>query len=258
MTAAPPSSSEHPPTWRFGYPIYHAETRAQWRAWLAAHHDATPGVWLCSWRAATGRPACPYPEAVEEAICFGWIDSTVNVLDDGRALQLITPRKPKSSVDAREPAAGGGHGGGRADDRRRPAGRGGRPGERLVDDLRPGRGPRRAVRPGRRAWTRPRRHAGAVGPVPAERPQGDAVVGHQRRQGRHPAAADRHDRRQGRRAANGPRAERRARGARRPATADERPDTVAADQRQRRREIVWYWGRDHARTRRGDGSGRRL
>ena len=97
MTAAPPSSSEHPPTWRFGYPIYHAESRAQWRAWLAAHHDATPGVWLCSWRAATGRSACPYPEAVEEAICFGWIDSTVNVLDDGRALQLMTPRQPKSS-----------------------------------------------------------------------------------------------------------------------------------------------------------------
>jgi uncharacterized protein YdeI (YjbR/CyaY-like superfamily) len=39
---------------------------------------------------------CPYPEAVEEAICFGWIDSTVNVLDDQRALQLMTPRKAKS------------------------------------------------------------------------------------------------------------------------------------------------------------------
>ena len=55
------------------------------------------GVWLCSWRAATGRPVCPYPEAVEEAICFGWIDATVNVLDDDRALQLMTRRKPKST-----------------------------------------------------------------------------------------------------------------------------------------------------------------
>ena len=97
MTAAPPSSSEHPPTWRFGYPIYHAESRAQWRAWLAAHHDATPGVWLCSWRAVTARPLCAYPEAVEEALCFGWIDSTVNVLDDERALQLMTPRQAKST-----------------------------------------------------------------------------------------------------------------------------------------------------------------
>ena len=97
MTSPPPSSSEHPATWTFGYPIYHAEARAQWRAWLVANHDSVPGVWLCSWRATTGRPACPYPEVVEEAICFGWIDSTVNILDDERSLQLVTPRKPKST-----------------------------------------------------------------------------------------------------------------------------------------------------------------
>ena len=90
------SSSEHPATWKFGYPIYHAEHRAQWRAWLEANHDALPGVWLCSWRARTGKPVCPYAEAVEEAICFGWIDSTVNVLDEHRTLQLMTPRKEKS------------------------------------------------------------------------------------------------------------------------------------------------------------------
>jgi uncharacterized protein YdeI (YjbR/CyaY-like superfamily) len=53
-------------------------------------------VWLCSWRGSTGRPRCPYPEVVEEAICFGWIDSTLTNLDDERNLQLITPRKPKS------------------------------------------------------------------------------------------------------------------------------------------------------------------
>jgi len=93
----PPSSSEHPPTWKFDVPIYHAESRAQWRAWLEAHHDSARGVWLCSWRASTGRPICSYPEAVEEAICFGWIDSTVNLLDDDRTLQLMTPRKAKSS-----------------------------------------------------------------------------------------------------------------------------------------------------------------
>lgn len=97
MSPVPPSSSSHPPTWKFGYPIYHAETRAQLRSWLAANHDTQPGVWLCSWKAATGRPACPYPEVVEEALCFGWIDSTVNTLDDGRGLQLLTPRKPKST-----------------------------------------------------------------------------------------------------------------------------------------------------------------
>ena len=96
MSSVPPTASDHPTTWKFDYPVYHAETRAQWRAWLEAHHGSAPGVWLCSWKPATGRPACPYPEAVEEAICFGWIDSTVNTLDEERGLQLITPRKPKS------------------------------------------------------------------------------------------------------------------------------------------------------------------
>ncbi len=95
--SVPPSSSDHPPTWKFGYPIYHAESRIQWRAWLTANHDVAPGVWLCSWKSSTGRPTCPYPEVVEEALCFGWIDSTVNVLDDERGLQLVTPRKAKST-----------------------------------------------------------------------------------------------------------------------------------------------------------------
>lgn len=97
MVAVPRSASEHPETGKFDMPIFHAESRAAWRAWLEAHHDSERGVWLCSWRTATGRPTCPYPEAVEEALCFGWIDSTVTVLDDDRALQLMTPRKPKSS-----------------------------------------------------------------------------------------------------------------------------------------------------------------
>ena len=97
MGPVPPSSSEHPATWKFGYPIYHAESRAQWRAWLEANHDAARGVWLCSWRTVTARAVCPYPDVVEEAICFGWIDSTASRLDDERGLQLLTPRKSKST-----------------------------------------------------------------------------------------------------------------------------------------------------------------
>jgi uncharacterized protein YdeI (YjbR/CyaY-like superfamily) len=97
MAAVPASASEHPETWKLGYPIFHPESRAAWRAWLQAHHASAPGLWLCSWRSSTGRPTCPYPEVVEEALCFGWIDSTVNVLDDERGLQLVTPRKPKST-----------------------------------------------------------------------------------------------------------------------------------------------------------------
>jgi len=91
-----PSASDHPATWKFDYPIYHVETRPQWRSWLEHNHGSTRGVWLCSWRTGTGLPRCPYPEVVEEAICFGWIDSTATLLDDDRGLQLITPRKAKS------------------------------------------------------------------------------------------------------------------------------------------------------------------
>lgn len=91
------STSKHDATGKFGYAIYHAETRKQWRTWLQRHGQSAPGVWLCSWRSVTGKPRCPYPEVVEEAICFGWIDSTAGILDDERSLQLITPRKPKSS-----------------------------------------------------------------------------------------------------------------------------------------------------------------
>lgn len=97
MGPSQPPASEHPATWKFGFPIFHAESREQWRAWLDANHETTRGVWLCSWKSRTGRPVCPYPEAVEEALCFGWIDSTVNILDDERALQLMTPRKAKGS-----------------------------------------------------------------------------------------------------------------------------------------------------------------
>lgn len=89
--------SDHPPTWKFDYPVVHAETREQWRAWLAEHGASARGVWLCSWRTPTGRARCPYPDAVEEAICFGWIDSTSAILDEERGLQLFSPRKGKSS-----------------------------------------------------------------------------------------------------------------------------------------------------------------
>ena len=52
---------------------------------------------MATWRKASGREAVPYAQLVEEAICFGWIDSTVNILDDERGLQLMTPRQPKST-----------------------------------------------------------------------------------------------------------------------------------------------------------------
>lgn len=78
-------------------PWVHPETRAEWRAWLDANHATEKGCWLVSWKKATGKPIVPYDDIVEEALCFGWIDSVVNGLDDERAMLLITPRKKGSA-----------------------------------------------------------------------------------------------------------------------------------------------------------------
>lgn len=96
MPHDPPTASDHPPAWKFGFPIFHPADVAAWRAWLQHHHRTERGVWVASWRKGSGRSAVPYEQLVEEAICFGWIDSTVNTLDDERGLQLMTPRKAKS------------------------------------------------------------------------------------------------------------------------------------------------------------------
>jgi len=93
----PPTASSHPATWKFDYPIYHPADRAAWRSWLEANHASARGVWVATWRSRTGRDTVPYEEVVLEALCFGWIDSTVNTFDDDRGLQLITPRRPKST-----------------------------------------------------------------------------------------------------------------------------------------------------------------
>jgi uncharacterized protein YdeI (YjbR/CyaY-like superfamily) len=74
----------------------HVETRAEWRAWLEQHHEQTASIWLVSWRRATGRPSMAYEELVEEALCFGWIDSTANTLDGERSMLLLAPRKSTS------------------------------------------------------------------------------------------------------------------------------------------------------------------
>lgn len=72
------------------------ETRAQWREWLAAHHQQDQGVWLVTYRKATGRPAPTYDEAVSEALCFGWVDSVPRTLDEDRTMLYFSPRKPRS------------------------------------------------------------------------------------------------------------------------------------------------------------------
>jgi uncharacterized protein YdeI (YjbR/CyaY-like superfamily) len=76
-------------------PEVHAEDRAAWRAWLEVNHASESGVWLVSWRKGHG-PRVEYEDAVEEALCFGWIDSQCGNLDDRRSRQYFAPRKPTS------------------------------------------------------------------------------------------------------------------------------------------------------------------
>lgn len=56
----------------------HPKTRAEWRAWLEQHHTQTKGAWPVSYRQATGKARFEYDEAMEEALCFGWIDDKPN------------------------------------------------------------------------------------------------------------------------------------------------------------------------------------
>ena len=78
----------------------HADDRETWRAWLAANHATSRGVWLVTWRPRSGRVGLAYEAAVEEALCFGWIDSTAGRFDDDRGKQYYSPRKPRSPWSA--------------------------------------------------------------------------------------------------------------------------------------------------------------
>lgn len=71
-------------------------SRGEWRGWLEKNHDKEQEVWLIYYKKHTGKPRIPYDDAVEEALCFGWIDSIVKRIDDERYTQKYTPRKDKS------------------------------------------------------------------------------------------------------------------------------------------------------------------
>ncbi|HEY6065522.1 MAG TPA: YdeI/OmpD-associated family protein [Thermoanaerobaculia bacterium] len=73
-----------------------AETRREWRAWLARHHNRESEIWLVYNKKASGRPRVAYEEAVEEALCFGWIDGLTKPIDEKRYAQRFTPRREKS------------------------------------------------------------------------------------------------------------------------------------------------------------------
>lgn len=78
------------------YERFYAPDRQTWRAWLEEYHATSAGVWLIYYKQQSGKPRVAYADAVEEALCFGWIDSRPNTLDDESYMQLFSPRKPKS------------------------------------------------------------------------------------------------------------------------------------------------------------------
>jgi len=74
----------------------HPLSLVEWRQWLADHHRTATQVWMVSFKRTTGRPRVEYEEAVEEALCWGWIDSTKKSLDDERSAQRFSPRRAGS------------------------------------------------------------------------------------------------------------------------------------------------------------------
>lgn len=66
------------------------------REWLVENHRRPKGIWVVTYKKATGKPRPEYSDIAEEALCFGWIDATANTLDDERAMLWLAPRNPKS------------------------------------------------------------------------------------------------------------------------------------------------------------------
>ncbi len=80
-----------------GIHSFHAKTKKDWRKWLEENHQSEKSVWLIIYKKESGTPSIYYPEAVEEALCFGWIDSKANKRDNSSYYQFFTKRKPKSN-----------------------------------------------------------------------------------------------------------------------------------------------------------------
>lgn len=80
-----------------GKTLYVAD-RAAWRAWLRKHGTHMREIWLIYYRKDSGKPSLPYDHAVEEALCFGWIDSTVKSIDAVCYAQRFTPRRKGSML----------------------------------------------------------------------------------------------------------------------------------------------------------------
>lgn len=80
---------------KLGKTLY-VTTRSAWRSWLSKHHKTEKEIWLVFYRKASGKPRIPYDDAVEEALCYGWIDSIEKGVDAERFAQRFSPRMPGS------------------------------------------------------------------------------------------------------------------------------------------------------------------
>jgi uncharacterized protein YdeI (YjbR/CyaY-like superfamily) len=84
-------------TGRDGLPVMRFDSAEAWESWLDANHADSTGLWVQIAKKASGIPTVTYPEAVEVALCFGWIDGQKSGYDDAFFLQRFTPRRPRSS-----------------------------------------------------------------------------------------------------------------------------------------------------------------
>ena len=80
----------------FDLDILAFETPKAWHQWLKEHSSSTPGIWLRMYKKASGKPTITYAEALDEALCFGWIDGIARTYDEASYVQRFTPRRPKS------------------------------------------------------------------------------------------------------------------------------------------------------------------
>ncbi len=76
---------------------FYPASRQQWRKWLQKHHEKKQSIWLIYYKKASGMPTISWSDAVDEALCFGWIDSTKKTLDEERSIQFFSKRKARST-----------------------------------------------------------------------------------------------------------------------------------------------------------------
>ncbi|WP_348655489.1 YdeI/OmpD-associated family protein [uncultured Roseivirga sp.] len=75
---------------------YYPKSKTDWRNWLSKHHDSTQSIWLVYYKTSSNKPTLSWSEAVDEALCFGWIDSTKKAIDKESYMQYFCKRKPNS------------------------------------------------------------------------------------------------------------------------------------------------------------------